>query len=54
MSEHDPFDIIDCPCCDAEQFEAEARIGTLGTRAHYRCNYCHGGWSISTEPELTT
>lgn len=39
-------DVI-CPACDAMQPDAQARLGGLGNRVHYRCRYCGGDWSAS-------
>ncbi len=39
-------DVI-CPTCDAMQPDAQARLGGLGSRVHYRCRYCGADWSAS-------
>jgi len=36
-----------CPICQAMQPDAQARLGALGNRVHYRCRYCGGDWSAS-------
>lgn len=37
--------MIRCPWCTALQAIAEAFLGALGRRRHYRCRYCGGMWS---------
>ena len=37
-------DTVECPMCSGEFHPDEVRLGTLGTRDHFRCQYCGAQW----------